>query len=41
MVKVKKADILSVSPSQSKGLTLETSVFLPFTVTNLRFELSC
>ena len=25
----------------NKGLTLETSAFLPFTVANLRFQLSC
>ena len=24
-----------------EGLTLETSAFLPFTVANLRFQLSC
>ena len=24
-----------------EGLTLETSAFLPFTVVNLRFQLSC
>ena len=24
-----------------EGLTLETSAFLPFTLTNLRFQLSC
>ena len=24
-----------------EGLTLKTSVFLPFTVANLRFQLSC
>ena len=33
-----------VSPSSERsdeGLTLETSAFLPFTVANLRFQLSC
>ena len=25
----------------NEGLTLETSAFLPFTVANLRFQLSC
>ena len=36
-VKGKKADVSSAD----KGLTLETSAFLPFTVANLRFQLSC
>ena len=41
-VKDKKADVSSVSPSRSdEELMLETSAFLPFTVANLRFQLSC
>ena len=46
-VKGKKADVSSVSPSSERpnrsdeGLTLETPAFLPFTVANLRFQLSC
>ena len=29
------------TPRFDEGLTLETSAFLPFTVANLRFQLSC
>ena len=31
----------SHSNSSDEGLTLETSAFSPFTVANLRFQLSC
>ena len=44
MVKGKKAGISSVSPSSNcsdKGLMLETSALLPFTVANLCSQLSC
>ena len=32
---------LRQSDRSDKGLMLETSAFLPFTVANLRFQLSC
>ena len=32
---------LRQSDRPDKGLMLETSAFLPFTVANLRFQLSC
>ena len=35
-----KADVSNVRAIDER-LTLETSAFLPFTVANLRFQLSC
>ena len=35
-----KADVSNVR-AIDEGLTHETSAFLPFTVANLRFQLSC
>ena len=35
-----KAEVSNVR-AIDEGLTLETSAFLPFTVANLRFQLSC
>ena len=33
--------VISITNRSDEGLTLETSAFLPFTVANLRFQLSC
>ena len=33
--------LVSFPTNTIEGLTLETSAFLPFTLTNLRFQLSC
>ena len=33
--------VIWVSDRSDEGLTLETSAFLPLTVANLRFQLSC